>query len=65
MRRLSGAVLWAMLLASVAAPLFAADLEPVPEAPGDPTQMTLDEVLPIDAVYGASRYEQKVTRAPS
>ncbi|HEU4400466.1 MAG TPA: TonB-dependent receptor [Candidatus Polarisedimenticolia bacterium] len=65
MRLGSGAVLGVLLLASVAAPLFAADSGPVPEAPGDPTQMTLDEVLPIDAVYGASRYEQKVTRAPS
>lgn len=49
------------LLAALGAPSGAA----AQDASGDLTELPLEQLLKIDVVYGASRYEQKVTEAPS
>jgi iron complex outermembrane receptor protein len=55
------------LLCSLASASARAAEEPPADDPGNLIDMSLVELmqLPVDRVYGASKYEQKVTRAPA
>ncbi len=55
----------ALMLVALVAPGLGAQTGEAGTAPPDLTGLSLDELLSIDVVYGASKYEQKVTQAPS
>jgi outer membrane cobalamin receptor len=66
--RRSAAVRLGIALLLAACPAAAAIGEPAGPggpAPPDLTSLSLQELLNIDLVYGASKYEQKVTEAPA
>ena len=54
-------LLWAMLGASAAAGADSAG----PQRTPDLTDLSLEDLLQVDVVYGASRHEQSVIEAPS
>ncbi len=52
-------------LACLATVVSARADDPAPDPSPDLTGLSIDQLLAIDVVYGASKYEQKVNRAPS
>lgn len=64
MRRLRHAGILLAVLLSILAPPAATPAE-CGEAPPDLTEMTLEQLLQVEIVSGASKYEQRVTEAPA
>jgi iron complex outermembrane receptor protein len=60
-------IFFGCLAAALAAPVFAATQEPPELSPDNVASMSFEDLMRvrIETVYGASKYEQKVTRAPS